>query len=128
MNTVNTMASSYHSKFRSLKTAWKVYKYEFFWSLFLCIRTKYRKIRTRKNSVFGHFSRSVKTREPRFCRRSAFAWKYYMNYVLLRGFSYTSFTKTLLLFRISLLKRFIWRFNTSYIHLGWYHFLAVLGS
>ena len=31
----------------------------FFWSLFSCIRTKYRKIRTRKNSVFGHFSRSV---------------------------------------------------------------------
>ena len=30
----------------------------FFWSLFSCIRTEYRKIRTRKNSVFGHFSRS----------------------------------------------------------------------
>ena len=43
----------------------------FFWSVFSCIRTKYgdllrkspysvrnRKIRTRKNSVFGHFSRS----------------------------------------------------------------------
>ena len=26
--------------------------------LFSCIRTKYRKIRTRKNFVFGHFSRS----------------------------------------------------------------------
>ena len=47
---------------------------EFFWSVFPCIRTKYgdlqskspysvriltRKIRTRKNSVFGHFSRSA---------------------------------------------------------------------
>ena len=39
----------------------------FFWSVFSCIRTeygnirvqfKYRKIRTRNNSVFGHFSRS----------------------------------------------------------------------
>ena len=43
----------------------------FFWSVFSCIRTeygdlplnlriqyKYRKIRTRKNSIFGHFSRS----------------------------------------------------------------------
>ena len=37
---------------------------EFFWSVFSCIRTeygdlgsKYRKIRTRKNSLFGHFSR-----------------------------------------------------------------------
>ena len=31
----------------------------FFWSVFPCIRTEYRKIRTRKSSVFGHFSRSV---------------------------------------------------------------------
>ena len=28
----------------------------YFWSVFSCIRTKYRKIRTRNNSVFGHFS------------------------------------------------------------------------
>ena len=30
----------------------------FSWSLFSCIQFKYRKIRTGKNSVFGHFSRS----------------------------------------------------------------------
>ena len=30
----------------------------FFWSVFSCIRTEYRKIRTGKNSVFGHFLRS----------------------------------------------------------------------
>ena len=30
----------------------------FFWSVFSCIRTEYRNIRTRKNSVFGYFSRS----------------------------------------------------------------------
>ena len=30
----------------------------FFWSIFSCIRTEYRKIRTRKNSIFGLFSRS----------------------------------------------------------------------
>ena len=30
----------------------------FFWSVFSCIRTEFRKIRTRKNYVFGHFSRS----------------------------------------------------------------------
>ena len=29
----------------------------FFWSVFSCIRIKYRKIRTRKNSVLGHFLR-----------------------------------------------------------------------
>ena len=31
----------------------------FFWSVFSCIRTEYRKIRTRKNSIFGYFSRSA---------------------------------------------------------------------
>ena len=30
----------------------------FFWSVFSCIRTEYRKIRTRNKTVFGHFSRS----------------------------------------------------------------------
>ena len=39
-----------------------------------------------------------------------------INYVFLTGFSYTLFTKTLLLFHISLLKRFIYRrVNTSKI-------------
>ena len=32
----------------------------FFWSVFPRIRTEYWKIRTRKNSVFGYFSRSVR--------------------------------------------------------------------
>ena len=31
----------------------------YFWSVFSCIRTGYRKLRTRNNSVFGHFSRTV---------------------------------------------------------------------
>ena len=31
---------------------------EFFCSVFSCVRTEYRKIRTRTNSIFGHFSRS----------------------------------------------------------------------
>ena len=30
----------------------------FFWSVFSCIRTEYRKIRTRRKSVFEHFSHS----------------------------------------------------------------------
>ena len=30
----------------------------FFWSVFPYIRNEYRKMRTKKNSVFGHFSRS----------------------------------------------------------------------
>ena len=32
----------------------------FFWSVFSCIWTEYRKIRIRKNSVFGHFSGSAR--------------------------------------------------------------------
>ena len=32
---------------------------EFFLSVFSCIQSEYRKIRTKKNSVFGHFSHSV---------------------------------------------------------------------
>ena len=35
-------------------TAWKLFKYGI-WSVFSCIQSKYRKIRTRKNSLFGHF-------------------------------------------------------------------------
>ena len=31
----------------------------YFWSLFSCIWTEYRKIRTGNNSLFGHFSRSA---------------------------------------------------------------------
>ena len=30
----------------------------YFWSVFSCIQSEYRKIRTRNNSVFGHFSLS----------------------------------------------------------------------
>ena len=34
----------------------------YFWSVFSCIRTEYRKIGTRNNYAFGHFSRSVMLR------------------------------------------------------------------
>ena len=33
---------------------------EFFWSVFSCIRPEYGKIRIKSNSLFGHFSRSVR--------------------------------------------------------------------
>ena len=32
----------------------------FFWSVFFCIQSEYRKIRTKNNSVFGRFSRSAR--------------------------------------------------------------------
>ena len=37
----------------------RVQIWSFFWSMLSCIRTEYKKIRTRKNSAFGHFPRSV---------------------------------------------------------------------
>ena len=36
----------------------------FLWLVFSCIQSEYRKVRTRKNSVFGHFSRSVQWQSP----------------------------------------------------------------
>ena len=35
----------------------------YFWSVFSCIQSEYRKIRTRNNSVFGHFSRIASSNE-----------------------------------------------------------------
>ena len=46
----------------------------FFWSVFSRIRTENGKIRTRKNSVFGHFSRSAGN-----CKTSCFSSK--CNYI-----------------------------------------------
>ena len=39
-------------------TAWSVQIRSYFWSVFSYIQSEYRKIPTRNNSVFGHFSRS----------------------------------------------------------------------
>ena len=54
-------------------TAWR-----FFWFVFSCIQTEYRKIRTRKNSVIGHFSRSVSIMESFHTPTRTFsaAWKF----------------------------------------------------
>ena len=40
----------------------------YFWSVFSCIRAEYRRIRTRNNSVFGHFSRNVSIANAVFSR------------------------------------------------------------
>ena len=48
----------YFAKSRYLHCVKSVQIRSFFWSVFYCIRTEYRKIRTRNNSVFGHISRS----------------------------------------------------------------------
>ena len=41
----------------------------FFWSVFSRIRTEYGKIRARKNSIFGHFSRSVCTQQSHIAQQ-----------------------------------------------------------
>ena len=65
-----------------INTAWSVQIRSYFWSVFSCIRTGYgdllvnlhiqshnKKIRTKNNSAFGHFSRSVNgLRRPLVCR------------------------------------------------------------
>ena len=56
---VDTANSKLQIKTVELALREKCPKRSFFWSVFSFIRTEYRKIRTRKNSVFGHFSRSV---------------------------------------------------------------------
>ena len=46
---------------RVTSTAWKESEYGVFSGPYLCIQSEYRKIPTRKNKVFEHFSRSVLT-------------------------------------------------------------------
>ena len=48
----------YFAKSRYLHCVKSVQIRSFFWSVFSCIQSEYRKIRTRKNSVFGRFLRS----------------------------------------------------------------------
>ena len=45
-------------KIKGLFTAWSVQIRSYFWSEFSGIQSEYMKIRTRNNSLFGHFSRS----------------------------------------------------------------------
>ena len=48
----------------------------YFWSVFFCIRTEYRKIRTRKNSVFGHFWRSESNCHSKFLHsKKQYLWE-----------------------------------------------------
>ena len=59
-NLENHAYSSRKIKWKIASTAWKVSKYGVFSGpVFSCIRIEYRKLRTRKNSVFGHFLRST---------------------------------------------------------------------
>ena len=61
---------------------------EFFWSLFSHIRTEYGKIRTRKKSVFGHFSHRglvntlslTWTFSTRFFEKKVFLMLYFSNW------------------------------------------------
>ena len=48
-----------HIIFTELHCVKSVQIRSYFWSVFSCIQSEYRKILTRNNSVFGHFSRNV---------------------------------------------------------------------
>ena len=54
----NIVSFTFIENYRCLKS---VQIRSYFWSVFSCIQSEYREIRTRNNSVFGHFSRSVCT-------------------------------------------------------------------
>ena len=47
-----------HTVYEQIHCVKNVQVRSFCWPVFSCNRTEYRKIRTRKNSIFGHFSRS----------------------------------------------------------------------
>ena len=106
INTRNTISPAYHSKVRDLlKTRQSCFP--FVWAM---------------DVLFSHIWVKPKflllTLTWQTLSTLTFSWKQ-MNYVFLTRFSYTLFTKTLLLFRISLLKRFIYRrVNTSKILRG----------
>ena len=57
-NTNSDIATTTNVFHRTI-SAWKVSKYSFFWSVFFCVRTEYRKIRTRKKlliwTLFTHY-------------------------------------------------------------------------
>ena len=64
--TKNQHKATIHSEDDELHESVKIQSYivtlwSYFWSVFSCIRTENRKIRTRNISVFEHFSRSDKS-------------------------------------------------------------------
>ena len=56
---INLSISRFNSFFLNYTLHENVQIRSFFWSVFYRIQSKCGKIRTRKNSVFGHFSRSI---------------------------------------------------------------------
>ena len=55
-NSLKSLIIMYYSS--STHCVKSVHIWSYFWSVFSYIRSEYRKIRTRNNSVFAHFSRS----------------------------------------------------------------------
>ena len=51
----------------------------FFWSVFSCIQSEYRKIRIRKNSIFGHFTQWL------FLKLPCLKWQSEIKSTLLKG-------------------------------------------
>ena len=56
---INPLCLRYHTTLAIFYCVKSVKIRSYFWSVFSCIRIEYKKIRTRNNSVFGHFSCSV---------------------------------------------------------------------
>ena len=85
-----------------------VLKKNFFWPVFYCIRIEYRKMRTRKNFAFGHFSRSAYLR-----------WLAVLILVLISGLSKTYFCFTI---KTILLDRYLKIVSLTWCILSWQPF------
>ena len=55
----------------------------YFWSVFSCIRSEYRKIRTTNNSAFGHFPRSVAPNDRELFLDGIEDWERISNFCML---------------------------------------------
>ena len=77
----------------------RVQIWSFFWSVFSCIQSEYRKIWTIKNSVFGQVSRSDKLTLKKFYLMKRSCEKYMANIALIRNID-------------NIRKTVIWEFKT----------------
>ena len=97
-------------------TAWKL----FFWSVFCSIQSEFTKIRTRKNSVFGHFSCIVS--DP-YCK----AFLYRLASMLdITWFVYKPATDTFKTASFWFFK-FLWLFNIANKQIEQNHLIKIIG-
>ena len=76
---------NFNTEYANLTLCEKCPSKEFFLAVFFRIQTEYGKIRTRKGSVFGHFSRSVNPEEKSWVKDG-------LNNIIVDSYSYQNLT------------------------------------